>query len=244
MTNAAADSNDTSNESIVVLSNKDIILNAYLQALHNAKKWDYFAETKSLSLVPLAIESLEEALIDAKRRGIKLRFITEITKDNISHCKDTMKIAELKHLEGVRGNYAMSDTEYIATNVTGVESDSITTPYAIYSNVKEDTKQQHYVFEILWNKAIPAEQRITEIEQGAVIERTEVLYGTDNIISTELRFFSETKIRIDTCMDYTRPALAIGAEAIRKSVVEAKRKGVQLRYLTEITNDNLSYCKR
>jgi hypothetical protein len=55
LTNAAADANnDTSNESIVVLSNKDIILNAYLQALHNAKKWDYFAETKSLSLVPLA----------------------------------------------------------------------------------------------------------------------------------------------------------------------------------------------
>jgi len=74
-------------------------------------------------------------------------------------------------------------------------------------------------------------------------ERTEVLYGTDNVINNELRFFSETKIRIDTCMDYTRPALAIGTKAIRKSFVEAKRKGVQLRYLTEITNDNLSYCK-
>jgi len=44
-------------------------------------------------------------------------------------------------------------------------------------------------------------------------------------------------------MDYSRPALAIGIEAIRTSFVEAKRKGVQLRYLTEITNDNLSYCK-
>ena len=69
------------------------------------------------------------------------------------------------------------------------------------------------------------------------------MYGTDNVISAELRFFSEAKIRIDTCMDYTRPTLAIGIEAIRKSFVEAKRKGVQLRYLTEITNDNLSYCK-
>ena len=77
-----------------------------------------------------------------------------------------------------------------------------------------------------------------------VRERTEVLYGTDNVINNELRFFSETKIRIDTCMDYTRPALAIGTEAIRKSFVEAKRKGVQLRYLTEIRNDNLSYCKQ
>ncbi|HYV52181.1 MAG TPA: hypothetical protein VE971_02705 [Candidatus Eisenbacteria bacterium] len=76
-----------------------------------------------------------------------------------------------------------------------------------------------------------------------VIERTEVLYGTDNVINNELRFFSEAKTRIDTCMDYSRPALAIGIEAIRKSFLEAKRKGVYLRYLTEITNDNLSYCK-
>jgi len=143
--------NDTSNERIEVLRNKEIIVSTYLQALNNANRWDYFAETKSLSLVPLAIESLEEALIDAKRRGTKLRFITEITKDNISHCKDAMKIAELKHLDGVRGNFVVSDTEYIATNATAVESDSITIPYAIYSNVKEDLKQQHYVFESrLW----------------------------------------------------------------------------------------------
>ncbi|MGA8082486.1 MAG: hypothetical protein WB988_11525 [Candidatus Nitrosopolaris sp.] len=172
MRNAVTDdNNDSSNERIEVLHNKETIVHTYLQTLHNAKKWDYFAETKSLSLVPLAIESLNEALIDAKSRGIKLRFITEIAKDNICHSKDTMKIAELKHLEGVRGNFAMSDTEYIATTVTGVESDSITIPYDIYSNVKEDIKQHHYVFEIIWNKAIPAEQKISEIEEGAVIER-------------------------------------------------------------------------
>ena len=82
-----------------------------------------------------------------------------------------------------------------------------------------------------------------EAHDNNVRKRTEVLYGTDNVINNELRFFSETKIRIDTCMDSTRPALAIGNEAIRKSFVEAKRKGVQLRYLTEITNENLPYCK-
>jgi hypothetical protein len=49
--------------------------------------------------------------------------------------------------------------------VTGVESHTITIPCAIYSNVKEDIKQQHYVFDILWNKAIPAEQKIREIEE-------------------------------------------------------------------------------
>ena len=35
----------------------------------------------------------------------------------------------------------------------------------IYSNI-EIVEQQHYVFDSLWNKAIPAEQRIREIEEG------------------------------------------------------------------------------
>src|SRR5205823_13780008 len=96
---------------------------------------------------------------------------------------------------------------------------------------------------ILWNKAIPAEQKIKEIEGGGVVESTEVLYGTNNVMSTELRFFSQAKTRIDTCMDYTRPLLAIGIEQISSSFGNAKNKGVKLRYLTEITNDNLSYCK-
>jgi len=39
-----------------------------------------------------------------------------------------------------------------------------TVPHAVYSNVKEDVQQQQYVLEIiLWNKEIPAEQKIREI---------------------------------------------------------------------------------
>jgi signal transduction histidine kinase len=233
---------------IEVLRNKELILSTYLQAINNANKWDYFAETKSLSLlIPFAIESLKKALIDAKCRGAKLRFITEITKDNIFYCIEAMKIAELRHLDGVKGSFAVSDTEYIATaataSLTEVGSDSISIPYAVYSNVNHDIRQQNYVFEILWNKAILAEQKIKEIEGGGVIENTEVLYGTDNVMSAELRFFSQAKTRIDTCMDYTRPLLAIGIEQIRRSFGNAKNRGVKLRYLTEITSDNLTYCK-
>ena len=191
MTNAAADTNNsTSNERIEVLQNKEIIISTYLQALHNAKKWDCFAETKSLSLVPLAIESLTEALSDAKNRRKKLRFITEITKHNISLSNDIMKIGEVRHLDGVRGNFAVSDTEYIAANTKAwVESDS---PYAIYSNVKEDIRQQNYVFEILWNKAIPAEQKIREIEEGIVHYDTRIINDSQQIIEEINRLIADS----------------------------------------------------
>ncbi len=72
-------------------------------------------------------------------------------------------------------------------------------------------------------------------------ERTEVLYGTENVINKELQFFSRAKNRIDTCMDYTRPSLAIGIESIKRSFLDAKSRDVRLRYLTEITNSNISY---
>jgi hypothetical protein len=38
--------------------------------------------------VSYAIEPIRGALINAKKRGIKLRYLTEITRDNISYCKE------------------------------------------------------------------------------------------------------------------------------------------------------------
>jgi hypothetical protein len=39
---------------------------------------------------------------------------TEITKDNIRYCKELMKIVdELYHLEGIKGNFYISETEHI-----------------------------------------------------------------------------------------------------------------------------------
>ena len=75
-------------------------------------------------------------------------------------------------------------------------------------------------------------------------ERTEVYYGAEKVIDAELRFFLKTKRRIDTCMTSTRPSLAVGIKSIKKSFVDVKTRGVKLRYLTEVTKDNIDYCKR
>jgi two-component system, OmpR family, sensor histidine kinase VicK len=74
-------------------------------------------------------------------------------------------------------------------------------------------------------------------------KRTEVYYGTENVLSAELRFFANSKQKIDSCMNYTRPQLAIEIEQIKKSFVDIKKREVKLRYLTEITSKNISFCK-
>ena len=75
-------------------------------------------------------------------------------------------------------------------------------------------------------------------------ERTEVVYGIDNVINTVLLFLSQTNNKIDACVDYTRPSLAIDFLALKNAFLNAKKRGVKLRYVTEITKDNISYCKQ
>ena len=61
-------------------------------------------------------------------------------------------------------------------------------------------------------------------------ERTEVLHGQQNVINTVLQFTSNAKSRIDACVDYSRPSLAIEIEQLKKAFLDAKSRGVKLRY--------------
>jgi two-component system, OmpR family, sensor histidine kinase VicK len=101
----------------------------------------------------LSIESIRKSFLDAKDRGLKLRYITEVTTENISYCKELTKIVEVRHLDGIKGNFMVSETEYLAHAVSNNASDIAT--QIIHSNLQEIVEQQNYIFDTLWNKAIP-----------------------------------------------------------------------------------------
>ncbi len=191
-----ANINETKARRIELLHDTETIINTYLHILHNANsRWNYFADARSLSVIPSAFEEIKKAMLEAKARDTKLRFITEITKENISYTKGFVESVELRHLDGVKGNFGVSDAEYIAisTTDTTVEPKSLRTttiPHAVYSNVIEDVQQQQYVFEILWNKATPAEQRIRQIDEGVQPVSTRILVDQDHIIN-EIRRFND-----------------------------------------------------
>jgi hypothetical protein len=72
----------------------------------------------TLPSVIVMTEPIKNAYIELLRRGIKTRFITEITEENSEYCKELMKIVhELRHLEGIRGNFAVGESDYIATAI-------------------------------------------------------------------------------------------------------------------------------
>src|ERR671910_1599210 len=136
---------------------------------HVYKKFDVCASSSAPSI---AMTIFRDAYENMKSRGVKIRWITDITKDNLTHCKDLMQYAEVRHISSLNGNFAVSETEYI---VAPTMKEGQPLPKLIYSNSKEMVEQQQNIFDIFWSKAIPAEQRIKEIEEDREEEFLELI---------------------------------------------------------------------
>jgi two-component system sensor histidine kinase VicK len=161
-------------EKTIVLRGEERTTNALLEFAANTKtRMDVSADRLAPS-VSVGVPELKKGMIDMVTRGVKYRYITEITKDNLLYCKELAQYVELRHLDGIRGNFAVNESEYIATAV--VEEEAKPVPEVIYSTVRSVVEQHQYLFLALWDKAVPAEHRIREIEQGAEPQRVTVIY--------------------------------------------------------------------
>jgi two-component system sensor histidine kinase VicK len=160
-------------EKTEVLYGLDNIINTHLQFLSKANRIDSCGDDKAAPAI-IEINAYKKLLFEIKSRGIKVRYITDITKYNVHYCKELMKfVDDTRHLDGIKSNFSVSEAEYL-DSITAVQK-AQPTPHIIYSNVKDIVEQQKYVFESFWNKAIPAEQRIREIEEGIEPEFFEVI---------------------------------------------------------------------
>ncbi len=63
-------------------------------------------------------------------------------------------------------------------------------------------------------------------------------------MNTLLQFISDANYKIDSCVDYTRSYLTIEIKKLKDALLDAKTRGVKIRYLTEITKDKPHYCKQ
>jgi nitrogen-specific signal transduction histidine kinase len=214
-----------------------------VQFMRNVKKrMDIYFDHRAPSIV-VDIEEYRNGYRDIRRRGAKIRVFTEITKENIHYCKELMKMVdELRHLDGVKGGMAVSESEYMATTVLE-ESKPLTE--VIYSNVKEVVEQGQYIFDTLWNSAISAEQKIKEIEEGVIRYRTKIIENPDEVIK-EIGRLTASSNKLDTCL--TSGGIRYSHNYffdLKKRLLDKQRKGEHkgIRYITNIDNSNLHICK-
>src|SRR5919202_378216 len=120
--------NDGSTESTEILRGSETVMNGISQFLSKVKdKIDSCGDSNGPSIA-IGVQEYKELLLDIKARHIKFRYITEITKENIHYCKELMEFAdEIRHLDGIKANFSVSETEYMAYTTTAAATPIITT---------------------------------------------------------------------------------------------------------------------
>lgn len=154
-------------EKTEVLYGIDKNVKAILEFMNKSKyRYDVYADSKCPFFV-IKMEALRKAYVEFVRKGGHIRFITEITKENLNYCKEIMNNVELRHIEGIKGIVRINEEEY-QSNLAIQESKFASILFR--STFKKVMKVQQHVFDNLWKTAIPAEQRIREIDIEVGVE--------------------------------------------------------------------------
>jgi two-component system, OmpR family, sensor histidine kinase VicK len=192
------------------------VVNAMLDIFYDAEhRIDICGNSKFPSYI-FSFEPIKKAIVASKNKGIRQRYIIEITKDNIQYCKELMRIVkDLRHSDQIEANFGINETEYLG--FVGLQEERL---QATYCNIKEVIEQQHYIFDSLWNKSTSADEKIREIEEGVESEFYEVI--TDNE--------KAKNVYIDLAKSIENEALLLFANS--QAVLRSDRLGI-IDYLIE-----------
>src|ERR671931_540947 len=228
------------NERIRVLHSAEVI-NAILDISYNAEhRIDVCGNSRFPSLI-FSFESIRRAIMNVKnRKYTRQRYIFEITQQNIQHCKDLMKIAEVRHMNEIEANLLLNEKEYLG-------SITLKEPHqqAIYTNVAEIVEQQQNIFETLWNRSILAEKKIKEIEEGTVHYETRIIDDAQEIVK-EISRLTASSTELCTCL--TAGGMQYSYNHffdIKKKLLDKQKKGEHkgIRYIIDIDKDNIKLAK-
>jgi two-component system, OmpR family, sensor histidine kinase VicK len=195
----------------------------------------------------MGVDVIKNERLKANRRGVNFRYVTEVTKDNLSYCKELTEFAEVRHLNGVKGNFEISKIrikgegrgewkgEYIAS-ANLQEAEPVT--QLIYSSVKEIVEQEQFIFDTLWNKAIPFLVRIKEIEEGIKQEVIEIIADPKEALETEYRLLKSAKQEVQIIFSTINTFLLQERQlGITKMLSNLSKQGVRTRILTPMDID-------
>ncbi|MFL6457731.1 MAG: ATP-binding protein [Nitrososphaeraceae archaeon] len=230
-----------------VLYGEQNVLKSELELFSNSNKKIDTCMNYTRPPLAITIEPIRSAFVDAKKRHVKLRYLTEITEDNISYCKELIPLVdELRHLDSIKGNFMLSESEYVSPVILS-EKRKIASQI-IYSNQKQIVDQHQYMFDTLWNKGISADKRIKEIE-GSIAEQYQTRFlENSNDVSEELKKTINTSEEDSwsTCSTFDGLLMLTynkDFEKMQGRLLDSTRRGKNTRWVGSINNDNIYLVK-
>lgn len=200
------------------------------------KGFDCLWDAEFVSILPIYFaDGVSEATKLVNEKGIKIRVLTEIKKDNLESVLPISKMYDVRHLQGIKGNFGILDRrQYIVVLFSSYDKPP---EQGLFSNSKPFVDQQQYVFDTLWETGIPASVRIRQIELANEPEFTKPLLDTKRSyeILTELVDCSVKSILI--LLPRSESNEWLSQPNILEALQVASRRGVEIRIIMREVNE-------
>jgi two-component system, OmpR family, sensor histidine kinase VicK len=237
-------SQDNHSRKTEVLYGEENIMNTILQFLSNEDRIDACGDSNAPAFVLKIYKKLMENAKN-ERTGFRLRFLTDINSENIIYCKELMKFAEVvRHVEGIKANFAVRNTDYIGIATSNAVFQPSIQSHIIYSNVKGIIEQQQYLFNSLWDKSVPAEQRIEEIERGIQAEFFELINDTKRISEILIDLAKSAVNEVVLLLPNDRALVRIDKLGVIDSLLNASQNGAVIKIICPLSEENRRIQKK
>ena len=221
------------------------VINALLDIFSSAVSMIYICGNSKFPLQLLSLEIIKQTILSTanKNNWVKQRYLFEITRDNIQYCRNLMQIVGhdnyFCHSGDIEANFVVNEKEYLGS-ITLREPQQ----QAIYSNMNGILEQHRSIFDTLWNKAIPAKQRIEEIQEEIEPEFYEVI---NNYEKAQEKYIDLAKsIDKEGLLLFANSKAMIRANKIGviDSLIEAStKKGAIIRIVCPLAEENSEIVK-
>ena len=228
-----------------IIFGKGNAINTEVGIFHNAATSIDTCMTYTRPSLAVSLKSIKDSFLAAKRRGIKLRYITEINHHNFEDCEELLGIVhELRHLDGVKTNFMISEKEYLAPLIQE-KSEAIASEH-IYSDTVQIVEHGQCIFDTLWSKSITAEERIKQLMDGEVAPETKIVDSEDEIMKHFIHL-SEVSSGLSVVSNHGGMQLTYNSflELCKKVLEKQKRgEGDGIRWIMRIEKDSINLVKK
>lgn len=203
------------------------------------EKADFCIDNRGLSIL-VTDKRLLDTVKDLVNAGVKLRFITNITRENISYCKLLLKYCHtVFHTDWLNGNFLIIDAGKYLFYVleSELEHDKKVQEQVLFNDDKSFVDAQQFLFENVCGNSIQAKEKIREIERGFRGEFTDMLDNAFEIQKIAINILESASFEILVLFSTTNLVYLASSSGILSSLWRASKRGVTIKMLIQSDPD-------
>lgn len=216
-------------EKTEIIQSEDRVLALVLAVFSKARKR---LDLSASYVGPRTGEEFVDALRSARKRGVRTRLLTDVTNENLKTMGIASRYLDIRHISGLKGNsWSVTDEEYVSSLSVGAFSPALP---VIYSNAPSLVAEHQSIFDVLWSRGEPLDERIEALESGTDLPEVQILRDPERIqelyISLAKRATRQILLLLPTAVAFRRDS-EIG---LIRSLEQSAAKGVKVRLLTPV----------